>query len=469
VTTRTGQQPVALPRTLGVRDLVLFNLVAVTSLRWMATSAAAGPSALSLWVLAGLLFFVPLGLAVSEMSVRQPAQGGIYAWTRTALGEGHGFVAGWCYWINNVLYPANLLISTAAMFTYAIGRGDSDLQSSWSYVLGATLAMLALATVLNVVGMRSGKWLQNAGAIATYVPGAVLIALGARAMLAQASATPITAANVVPDLTNLPALNLWASVAFAFSGIELSATMADEVKDPRRALPRAVLVSAVLIGAVYLVGTASVLWLVPSGSVNVVSGFLQAIQAGADAAGAHLAWLVPACALLFTIGNVGGVGAWLIGPARVAFMIGIDRYFPPAFGRIHPRWQTPHVAILVQAGLSAVFLLLSVLGRGTTVERAYLILLDTMLLIYFIPFIYLFVVYLRVAAAPGERRRVVRIVTGVSGMALTVFAMVVACIPPAGTPSVWVFELKVLGGASLFVLVGLGFYVRGVRRGVRAG
>src|SRR6185503_7753075 len=101
-------------------------------------------------------------------------------------------------------------------------------------------------------------------------------------------------------------------------------------------------------------------------------------------------WLAPVAAAAYTIGNLGGVGAWLGGPARVAFVIGLDRYFPPAFGRVHPRWHTPYVAILTQAVLATVFLLLSVLGKGTTVEKAYLVILDTMLLVYFIPYIYLF-------------------------------------------------------------------------------
>ena len=182
----------ALVRTLGVRDLVLLNIVAVMSLRWMATSAAAGPSALALWVLAGLLFFVPLGLAVSEMSVRQPEVGGIYAWTRTHLGEGHGFVAGWCYWINNVLYPANLLISTAAMFTYAIGRGGTGMENDWTYVVTATLVMLWLATLINIVGLQTGKWLQNIGALSSYLPGLVLIVLGIGAMLTRPPANTFT-------------------------------------------------------------------------------------------------------------------------------------------------------------------------------------------------------------------------------------------------------------------------------------
>src|SRR5512134_2496569 len=112
-----------LPRAMGLRDLVLFNVVAVLSLRWFATAAAAGPSSLTLWVLAALFFFLPQGLAVSDLSARYPHEGGIYFWTKRTFGEGHAFLCGWCYWINNILYYPNLLMSTAVIGTYVIGRG----------------------------------------------------------------------------------------------------------------------------------------------------------------------------------------------------------------------------------------------------------------------------------------------------------------------------------------------------------
>src|SRR3954468_24729957 len=140
-----------LARNLGLRDLVLFNLVAVVGLRWLATAAKAGPSALVLWILAALFFFVPQGLVVTELSSRFPQEGGIYQWTKRALGERHGYVCGWCYWINNVLYYPNLLISTAVMRTCVVGKGESGLASNWSYVLTATLLSLWLAVLLNIV------------------------------------------------------------------------------------------------------------------------------------------------------------------------------------------------------------------------------------------------------------------------------------------------------------------------------
>jgi amino acid transporter len=446
---------------------VLFNIVAVLSLRWLSTSAAAGPSALTLWVLAALLFFIPQGLAVSELASRYPDEGGIYAWAKRAFGDSHGFLCGWCYWVNNLLYYPNLLISTAVIATFVVGRGNSGLINNWSYVLPATLLMLWFATIMNIVGMSAGKWLQNVGAIATYLPGAFLVLLAAYAVFTRGWANPITPASLVPDLEDLSAINLWASIAFAFAGLELCAVLAGEAKDPARSLPRSIFLSAPFIMILYVVGTASVLALVPSKDVNVVSGFLQAIAVGAGAMGPIIAWTVPFVALLYVIGNLGGIGAWLSGPARVAFMIGIDRYFPPAFGRVHPKWRTPYVAILVQSGFATLFLILSVLGKGTTVERAYLIILDTMLLVYFIPYIYLFIAYLVFTRRqPSPTARGIKPwLVGLAGLGLTLLAMVVAAVPPSDTPSVLLFELKVVGGALGFVVLGLVLYWRGKRQG----
>jgi amino acid transporter len=461
-----------LHRALGLRDLVLFNLVAVVGLRWLATAAKAGPSALALWMLAGLLFFVPQGLVVTELASRFPQEGGIYQWTKRALGEKHGYVCGWCYWINNVLYYPNLLISTAVIATFVIGKGESSLASNWTYVLSATLVCLWLAVLMNIVGVGTGKWLQNAGGIGTYIPGVVLIGLGAISLFSgRPSANPITPQNIVPDLGHLSGLNLWASIAFAFAGLELSSAMGGEVRNPRRTLPRAILISAPLIAFVYILGTGALLRFVPSGDINIVSGFLQATSIGARELSPALWWLAPLCAAAYTVGNIGGVGAWLTGPARVAFAIGLDRYFPSAFGRIHPKWKTPYVAILVQASLATVFLLVSLLGKGTTVEKAYLIILDTQLLIYFIPYVYLFISFMlhRRTPAPPDAVRVPggamgAGAVGLSGLFVTLFAMGVAIVPPADEMQPLLFEFKVVGGALAFIALGGVVYWRAHRR-----
>jgi len=461
MTTETTQAGPKLVRALKLRDLVLFNLVAVLGLRHLGTTAKFGPGSLLMWCIAAVFFFVPQGLAVIELSSRFPQEGGIYFWTKRALGEGHGFLCGWCYWVNNVLYYPNLLISAAVIATFMFGDSAGRLSDNWAYVLPVTLGILWIAVLMNIVGLGTGKWVQNAGGIGTYIPGLVLISLGIYGAMTTAPANEFTVATLKPDLTNLPALNLLASIAFAFAGLELASTMADEVENPRRNLPRSIFISAPLIAVVYVIGTAAVLWWMPNKNVNVVSGFLEAIKAGSDHLSPTLIWVAPLCAALYSVGNLGSVGAWLIGPARVAFVIGLDRYFPKSFGAVHPRWHTPYVAILVQATLATIFLLLSVLGKGTNVEDVYLILLDTQILIYFIPYLYLFIVFL-IHRRRGERGEVVLCpggtigawFTGLSGMIITLFAMVIATIPPPDMGNSLLFRLKVIGGALGFVVIG---------------
>jgi len=472
MTAAGGVEPPELPRTLTLRDLVLLNVVAVLSIRWLATSAAAGPSSLVLWVCAALFFFIPQGLAVADLSARFPDEGGIYRWTKRAFGEGHGFLCGWCYWINNVLYYPSLLLSGAVIATYAFGLGDSGLGERWTYVLPVTLVAMWLAVLLNVLGLRIGKWLHNLGAIGSYLPGIVIVGLGVVAVLNRPPANPFTPATLIPDLSKISELNLWAAIAFAFAGLELSATLGGEIRDPRRMLPRSIFLAAPLIVLVYIAGTGAILWLVPQKDVNLVSGVLQGISAGAKGLGPIVAWVVPLAAAANALGNLGCVGAWLTGCARVAFVVGLDRYVPAAFGRVHPRWGTPYVAILVQAALSTIFLLVSVVGKGTTVEKAYLVLLDTMILVYFIPYCYMFLTFLVYGVgkradggngAEPPRRPVRTLLVGVSGLAVTIFAMIVAVIPPPGTTEPWLLELKVLGGAAVFVAAGGLLYWRARR------
>ncbi len=460
-----------LVRALKLRDLVLFNLAAVLGIRHLATSAKFGTGSLVLWVLAALLFFIPQGLAVVEMSSQFPNEGGIYDWTKRALGEGHGFLCGWCYWISNAPYYPSLLLSASVIATYAFGKGDSGLSKSWPYVLSVTLLSLWLAVAVNIIGVGTGKWLQNIGALSTYVLGVVVIVFGAYGVMSGAPANPLTRQTLTPDFSDLGSLNLLASVAFAFAGVELVAAMGDEIENPRRNLPRAVLISAPLIALAYVLGTGAVLWLVPVEQINLVSGFLQAISNGVARLSAGFWWIAPVCAALYVIGILGGVGAWLIAPARIAFVIGLDRYFPAWFGRVHPRWRTPYAAILVQAGLATAFLLVSVLGQGTKVEEVYLILLDTQLLVYFIPFLYLFVSFLILRSRPGTSGEIALTVggklkgwvIGLSGLGVTLFAMVVAMIPPTSSVSRWLFFLKVIGGTLAFVAVGGIIYYRAKR------
>src|SRR5271169_5842667 len=151
-----------LKRALGLRDVFLFYIVSGLSLRWIATAAATGPSAIAVWVLAFFGFFLPLAGCVLELSSRYPQEGGLYIWTREAYGEFAGFMAAWAYWMSNLPYFAAVLYFAASSLLFSTPRGQ-HLADTNIYFLLFTVIMLALITVLNVIGLNLGKWLNNLG------------------------------------------------------------------------------------------------------------------------------------------------------------------------------------------------------------------------------------------------------------------------------------------------------------------
>ena len=243
-----------LRKTMGFWDVLLFNIATVLGPRWIAAAGHNGTSSISLWVLAAVFFFVPGALVINELSSRFPQEGGLYAWSREAFGPFHGFVAGWTYWIYTFFYFPGLLLASASMAAYIIGGRGSELSQDRTFQLTVSLAILLVAVVLNIVGLNIGKWLQNAGGVGTYVPLLMLVAIAAIYSYRHGSATHFTVANMLPTW-NWDTVNFWSQIAFAFTGLELVSAMSEEVRDPRRTLPRAVFGAGALIAIMYIVGT----------------------------------------------------------------------------------------------------------------------------------------------------------------------------------------------------------------------
>jgi amino acid transporter len=162
---------------MGFWDVLLFNIATVLGPRWIAAAAHNGTSSISLWVFAAVLFFVPMAMVINELSSRFPEEGGLYVWSKEAFGDFHGFVAGWTYWIYTIFYFPGLLLASAAMSAYVLGGKGAELAQSRTFLLVGSLALLAVAVLLNIIGLNIGKWLQNAGGISTYLPLLILVAM----------------------------------------------------------------------------------------------------------------------------------------------------------------------------------------------------------------------------------------------------------------------------------------------------
>ena len=385
MTEEITNQKSQLRRTMGFWDVLLFNIAAVLGPRWIAAAAHNGTSSISLWVLAAVLFFLPTSLIIIELSTRFPAEGGLYVWSKEAFGDFHGFIAGWSYWIYTFFYFPGLLTASVAMSVFIGGPKFAPLATNPHYLLWASLGLLAVAVVMNLVGLNIGKWLQNAGGVSTYAPLLMLVGIGWYIAVHHGSSTHFDWKSSLP-VWNLDTVNFWSNIAFAFTGMELVCAMSEEVRDPKKTFPRAIYASASMIAVIYIVATVALLTLLPADKIDVRNGVFQGISASSAVLG--IAWFGVIAALLVTVGNAGGVGATVAGVARVPFVAGIDSYLPAFFGKIHPRWKTPYVSILIQAGISGVILIFSQINA--TVVEAYQFLVDMAVILYFIPFLYMY-------------------------------------------------------------------------------
>lgn len=457
-----------LRKTMGFWDVLLFNIATVLGPRWIAAAGHNGTSSISLWVLAAVFFFVPGAFVINELSSRFPDEGGLYVWAKEAFGDFHGFVAGWTYWIYTVFYFPGLLLASASMSAYVIGEKGSALAQDRTFLLTVSMILLLVAVVLNIIGLNIGKWLQNAGGVGTYLPLLLLAGLGLILYFKQGSATHFTWANMMPTW-NWDTVNFWSQIAFAFTGLELVSAMSEEVRDPRRTLPRAVLGAGAMIAFMYIAGTFAILALVPAGDLDPKSGVFHAITIGSVAL--KVGFLGILAAILVSVGNAGGVGSTVAGIARVPFVVGIDRYLPAAFGKIHPRWKTPYISILVQAVLSGVILLLSQI-RSETVQAAYQMLIDAAIILYFIPFLYMFAGVLKLASRRDrlENPQAVLVpggkiglwLSGILGFLVVLAGIFVSLVPPGDASNKTSFELRLIGGTVASILLGLFLYWRGV-------
>src|SRR3990172_12158507 len=418
-----------LRREYGLRDLVLFHSTAIITLRWISFAAARGPSSIGLWALAFFAFLLPSAYVVIDFSRKMPQEGGLYQWTKNTLGPFHGFVCAWCYVVNNLFYFPSLLVAVAGFAAFTMVGDNQSLQNSTTYVRLFSLSALWIVLFLNLIGVKFGKWVQNIGGLSIWIPGSLLILLGLVQLLRTGSATTFTFGGLFPNFGSLDTWSVWSQICFAFTGIELASTMSEEIKDPVRSLPKSIYYACVVVTSIYLIGTISILVCIGAENTNLVTGIIQAISGVLSSVG--IPGFATPIALLLTLGGLGTLAAWGAGAARLPYSVGVDRYLPQVLGKVHPRWGTPYVSLLALGILSSIITLLSF--QGASVKEAYLKLANACLILYFIPFVYLFLAYIWFNAK--QTRSGIRFLLCVVGIISTLIAIVLACIPPADTGS----------------------------------
>ncbi len=264
--------------------------------------------------------------------------------------------------------------------------------------------------------------------------------------------------HMLPDLADPVLVKSFATMMFALAGLELAPMMGSEIRDARRTIPRAIVAAGTLVAAFYLLGTTALLIALPREDIGSIAGIADAVSAIAGRLGVPL--LGPLLTLLMALASVGVLAAWVAGSARLPYAVGIDHHLPQALARLHPRWRTPHVALLTMGAITSILVVLAL--AGSSVGDAYQLLVDTTVVLTFVPIAYMFLALpvLR-ARRIGDGPLVLRVAGGRAGLAAvtalglgsTLVAVGCALVPPAGAAAA-VYLAKVLGGCAVFLLLG---------------
>lgn len=457
-----------LKRVLGKRDLVLLFVVAVFNLNVLPSIAANGGVTIWLWLISLLLFFWPQGIAVIELAHRYPGEGGVYLWAKEVFGDFHGFLSGWCYWTNNMMYVPTVMLYFVGVSVFVLGPGHEGLADNKAFALAASVVLLAILVVLNVMGLGVGKWINNLGGIGTFVAAFLLMGLGV--VVCMKFGTAIHWSDFKIPANPRSVLNSFGVICFGLVGLELASIMGDEIENPRKTLPGAVAWGGILSGALYIGATLTLLIAVSKDSISVLQGIVQAVSHMAGQVG--VTWIIAPFALLLSL-SIAGIGsAWLGGSARIPFVAGLDSYLPGWLGKIHPKYATPYAALIVHAVVSLVLVVLNFVLVGKGVQESFQRLLSLAVVLQLVPFLYMFGALLKIAFAadfaPGHYGRGTLIAAGISGLVTTILGIALAFFPAQQITSLRSYEIWMFGGTLGFIgLAAFFFFVYGGRKSAR--
>ena len=458
---RVEAHSASLKKVLGVRDLALTQILFIIGLTWIGVAGKLGPSHVVMWLLAIVLFYLPMTAVVIYLNQLMPLEGGLYQWAKLGFNPTIGFLLAWNLWLYVIVYTSEIGLQVATYLSYALGPGAAWMVSSNWFIALSTGVILGLMAAAAVIGLSVAKWVHNTGGVFMLIIFAVLIALP---LIGLATGHlrefhPFRTQLPEPTLLNL---NLLAKMCFgALGGVEYVAILAGETRAPASAVRKSVLIAAPIIAVMFILGTATVVAYVPTNDIDLIGPMPQVLRVGFGPFG--IAGPLVTIAILMTLAmRIAQVSVSFTAVTRLPMVAGWDRLLPAAFSRLHPRYRTPVNSILLVAVCAFIISLLSQIGVGQA--EAFQLLFNAGGIFYALAYVVMFAIPifgLRGATPrPSRRLRVMAF----SGLVMTVLYVVLSVFPIIQVESVATFALKIASVIVVMNLVGVGILVAARRR-----
>ena len=448
---------------MGVFTLIIMNIVAVVSLRGLPAEAEYGVSSAFYYILAAVVFLVPVSLVAAELAAMFPyQQGGMFRWIGEAFGDKAGFLGIWLQWIESTIWYPTVLTFGAVSLAF-IGMDhvfDAHLAANKYYTIIVVLAIYWLATFISLKGMSwVGKVSKIGGLVGTIIPVGLIVVCAVIYLATGGQSQMNWHGDFIPDFSNFDNIVLAVSIFLFYAGMEMSGVHVREIKNPTVNYPKAVIIGALATVAIFVLGTYALGVIIPAKDINLVQSLLVGFDNYFSVL--HVKWLSPVIAIALTFGVLAGVLTWVAGPSKGIFAVGQAGYLPRFFQKTNKNGVQKNI-LYVQGAIVTVLAFLMVLMPS--VQSFYQILSQLTCILYLIAYLLMFAAAIRLRynmkSSPRPYRLgkkgngVMWLIAGV-GFVGSLAAFIFSFFPPSqvnmGSNAVWFTVL--ISGTVIFVVL----------------
>jgi glutamate:GABA antiporter len=449
-----------LRKELGTFDLALAQVAYIITLEFFGAATKAGPAHVVLWLTGMALFFVPLAFVVTFLNDHMPLEGGLYEWARLSFNDGIGFLVAWNLWLYIVLLVGEYGFVLITYVAFAAGEKAQWMASSKGMILVSSLLLVAAMVVISALGLRIGKWVINAGGLLTIFSLGVLIVLAAIRHWVSGDHAATALPLVAPPHTLL-SVSIFSKMTFgALCGFEFVAILAGECRNPVRTIRRSVLISAPIIGAIYIFGTSAILAFVPADQVDLIGPVPQALSLALHPYG--LASILAPVTILLLFTNVFCTGCLTFAAgARLPMVAGWEGIVPEWFTRLHPKYRTPINSVFFAAIATMVACVIALVGVNQ--EEAFSLIQIWGFTLYGLVYLAMFAIPLVSARKVGVQPSLGIKVAALSGFVVTLLFVVLSVFPVIDVPNPASYAWKTIAVVVGVNAIGAALYFRARR------
>jgi amino acid transporter len=459
---KVQERSAAFKKELGLTDLVFTQILFIVGLPWVGVAAKQGPSHVVLWLVATVLFYVPSAFVVIYLNRTMPLEGGVYQWAKFGFNDLIGFIVAWNLWLFAILNTSEIGLQMTQFIVYIAGPESQNLTENRLFIGSVNLIVIGLLIVITIIGLGVGKWVHKVGGALMVITFATIVLLPILNWFNGTLTNEYRPITFEMPIMSIMTFNLLGKMGFgAFGGFEYVAIHAGESRDPVRTIGRSVAIAAPIIALMFILGTSSVLMLIPQDQIDLIAPVPQVLRVGFGPLGG-----VAAIGILTVIALAGirlAQSSFSFGGiTRLPMVAGWDNLMPAWFTRLHEKYRTPVNSILFVGAVTFFMSIVGLIGVGK--QEAFQILWNASGLFYALTYVAMFAIPIFGLRKAKEKPPAWLKIMAWSGFLMTLLYVALSVVPIINVDSPFAFAAKIGGLIIAANAVGALFYFVASRR-----